>query len=174
MADRRVVQIVLTKDAEDLINLVLDITKTKVSTLGRKLLLDWTLSILNKPGTVRGGRCGYRPGGLESEPCGASPATHYMTTWRAFVCAGCVPRINRGLEAAPIAILATDMHQPAIDLPKLRAEAQRLVEERAAEDAAKSYDDLLAELIDVSRRFGRAPQPESGFSAFAERFRSSE
>lgn len=171
MADRRVLQISLSNEYEEFISLILSVVKTKASTIGRKLFLDWALSVLDAPGTVRNGRCGYRPGGLEAEVCGASPATHYMTTWRVFVCAGCVPRLNRDL-AIPIAVPATDHHQPALDLVKLRAEGARLAEVRANEDAAKSYDDLLAELVDVSRRFGRAPKPESGFSAFAERFRA--
>lgn len=148
---------------------MLEITKTRASPLVRGMLLEWVSGKLHIPGVVRGGECGVHCAGV----CANAAATWFNTANRAFLCEPCAKHLN---ERYLVCVPATNDHQPAIDVAKLRAMVVDLCE-RERTKKEKSEDELLDDLkaaagayIDCVRSKNNGSGKKTGFDRVLERF----
>lgn len=166
----KVIQIVLPDDQRKVVELLIKVTQTKMSTLGRRLLLDWAVRTIDMPGVVRGGRCGVTRGAsgvtsLSGTYCAKAPATYYMTTWKVFICEECAKRMD-----ALVAVPATDLHQPALNIDLVRAEIERLAAQQT-EITNKTDDELWEEAVQAMAALQARKIGAPSFDALVERFK---
>lgn len=168
MSERKILQIALNEDQNTVIGFMLEITKTKASRLVRGMLLEWAARKLNVPGCVRGGECGIHCAGV----CADAAATWFNTANKSFICEPCAKHLN---ERYLVCVPATDDHQPAFDMVKMRTLAEKQLDlEKIKQE--KGEDDLLADLLKAAEAYSNRPKKngdgkkKSAFDRVLERF----